>query len=36
MLNDLLGNIGDTIGQIFNDPIVQTGLKAIGIYIVLL
>ncbi len=34
MFDDLFGTLGAEIGKIFDNPVVQTGLKAIGLYIV--
>lgn len=33
-MDDILSNIGNEINAIFNNPIVQLGLRAIGLYIV--
>jgi len=35
-LNDLLQKLGDQIGQIFDSPVVRTGIQLIAIYFVLL
>jgi RNA polymerase subunit RPABC4/transcription elongation factor Spt4 len=35
-MDEILSGIGDTIGDIFNSPIVQFGLQMIGIYLVIL
>jgi hypothetical protein len=34
MFDDLFGTLGAEIGKIFDNPVVQTGLRAIGLYIV--
>lgn len=34
MFDDLFGTLGAEIGKIFDNPAVQTGLRAIGLYIV--
>ena len=35
-MEDILGNIGETVGGIFDSPIVQFGLRMIGVYLVIL
>jgi RNA polymerase subunit RPABC4/transcription elongation factor Spt4 len=35
-MDEILSGVGDTIGDIFNSPIVQFGLQMIGIYLVIL
>ena len=35
-MGDIIKTIGDTIGGIFNSPILQLGLRAVAVYIVIL
>ena len=35
-MDQILGQIGDTLGGIFDSPIVQFGLRMIGVYLVIL
>ena len=35
-MDQILGQIGDTVGGIFDSPIVQFGLRMIGVYLVIL
>jgi RNA polymerase subunit RPABC4/transcription elongation factor Spt4 len=35
-MEDILAQIGDTIGGIFSSPVLQLGIRAIGIYLVIL
>ena len=35
-MDQILGQIGDTVGGIFESPIVQFGLRMIGVYLVIL
>jgi len=35
-MDQILGQIGDTLGGIFNSPIVQLGTRMIGVYLVIL
>ena len=35
-MDQILGQIGDTLGSIFDSPIVQFGIRMIGVYLVIL